>query len=428
MKIDIKKFKSQLFLPFLDQGIVSLSNFLTSLFIIRFIGIEAFGVFSIAWLIVLFINSIQFSLISSPMMILGPKQKGADKEIYYGSILIHQLIFSMTISVVLWLILNNINLFELKYRISDIAMPLVIVVFFFQNQDFLRRFLFVENQYFFALLIDVVCYLGRVALLFLFLMNTDVNLVHVLWAIGFSSFVSIFLCIPKLRCLRFNFKYLILSFKDHWLIGRWLVGAAILRWTSGNYFIITTGVILGPVAVGTLKAAENILGILNIFLQGLENVIPSKASRHFHKGAIPDLIDYLFSVSIWGSVLILFIVSFIIVYASTIINVFYGKQFPGLENLLYLYSLCYLLTFLMLPLRSGLILFNKSKYILFATIITSIVALLTAKLFLDTFSIEGAVYGIIFTQLIAVGILSFYLCKEYRIRIKKNDSLILKEK
>ena len=391
-------------------------------------GIEAFGIFSICLLFVQFINSIQFSLISSPMMFLGPKRKVIDKQTYFGSIFVYQLFFSVATSVVIWVILNNTNIFNLQSQISNIATPLVIVIFIFQNQDFLRRFLFVQNQYFFALLIDVVSYLGRFIFLFFFLRTTIITLDHVFWSISFSAFLSILLCTPKIRILKFDSKYLFISYKEHWLVGKWLVIATLLRWTSGNYFIITAGVILGPVAVGAIKAAENILGILNIFLQGLENIIPTRASSYFHKGSISTLAHYLFSIYIWGSVLIIFIILFVIIFASTIIDFFYGNEFSGLEVLIYLYSICYFLSFLILPLRCSLIILDKSKYIFTALIGTTIIALVTAKLFLVTFSSEGAVYGIILTQLASIAFFSFYLRKEYKIRIKKITNKIVNKK
>ena len=41
-----------------DQAVVSATNFLTSVMLLRFMGLREFGVFTLAWMSVLFVNSI----------------------------------------------------------------------------------------------------------------------------------------------------------------------------------------------------------------------------------------------------------------------------------------------------------------------------------------------------------------------------------
>ena len=85
-----------------DQGVVSGVNFITGLLIARFLGIEAFGVFTLVWMAVLFVNSIQIAMISAPMMTIGPKQSDEERASYYGAVVMNQLIFSISTSILLW--------------------------------------------------------------------------------------------------------------------------------------------------------------------------------------------------------------------------------------------------------------------------------------------------------------------------------------
>jgi len=62
-----------------DQGIVSGTSFLTNLMLARFMGLHEFGIFVLAWMSVLFVNSLQTSLIIAPMMSIGPKQEEKDR-------------------------------------------------------------------------------------------------------------------------------------------------------------------------------------------------------------------------------------------------------------------------------------------------------------------------------------------------------------
>ncbi|MGD8663730.1 MAG: hypothetical protein PVH37_27635, partial [Desulfobacterales bacterium] len=77
---------SQINWALLDQAMVSGVNFLTGIILVRFLGLEEFGRFTLTWLIILFFNSIQFSAVISPMMSIGPKQAEKELQQYYGAV------------------------------------------------------------------------------------------------------------------------------------------------------------------------------------------------------------------------------------------------------------------------------------------------------------------------------------------------------
>lgn len=69
------KIKSNLIsIAFIDQVFISGSNFFISIILLRFLGLEIFGVSSFFWLGILFINLIQLSYIISQMITNAGKQ------------------------------------------------------------------------------------------------------------------------------------------------------------------------------------------------------------------------------------------------------------------------------------------------------------------------------------------------------------------
>ena len=85
---------SQINWALVDQAMVSGVNFLTGIILVRYLGLEEFGRFTLAWLIVLFFNSIQFAAVISPMMSIGPKQADIEFPQYYGAVFLQQLFWS----------------------------------------------------------------------------------------------------------------------------------------------------------------------------------------------------------------------------------------------------------------------------------------------------------------------------------------------
>ena len=74
-----------------DQTMVSGVNFLTGILLARYLGLEEFGRFTLAWMAVLFVNSLQSGLIVQPMMSIGPKQAEDETSAYYGAVVAQQL-------------------------------------------------------------------------------------------------------------------------------------------------------------------------------------------------------------------------------------------------------------------------------------------------------------------------------------------------
>ena len=58
-----------------DQAMVSGVNFLTAILLARYLGIEEFGRFALAWMVVLFIVNIQYAMIIAPMMSIDPEKR-----------------------------------------------------------------------------------------------------------------------------------------------------------------------------------------------------------------------------------------------------------------------------------------------------------------------------------------------------------------
>ncbi len=392
-----------------DQAMVSGVNFLTGILIARFLGIEEFGVFTLVWMAVLFVNSIQMAMISSPMMTIGPKQSEEDKGSYYGAVVLQQFIFSILTSLMLWMGVIFSDLINPEWGVSHLALPLALALFFFQNQDFLRRLLFTENRASDAFASDVVSYLGRIAILLALFIGFQLNTDGVLWVIALTSALAVVLGWYQLDALVFRRNQLLPVFKRHWVLSKWMTASAVMQWTSGNYFVLAAGTILGPVAVGALKAAQNIIGITHILFQGLENIVPATASRYFKSDGVNGLKKYLIKVALWGGGVTMAIALAVSIFPGALLGVVYGEQYTDYGNVLRWYALCYMLMFFSLPLRSGLRVLEASRPIFIAYALMTIFSILFAGVLVDRWGVNGVGVGILGTQIISVSCVYYFL-------------------
>lgn len=412
--LKLLKLNSQVNWALADQAIVSGVNFLTGLLIARFLGIEAFGVFTLLWMAVLFVNSIQMAMISAPMMTIGPKQSDKERPAYYGAVVMQQAIFSCLTSLLLWIGITLSDKVDPQWGVAYLAMPLAVSLFFFQNQDFLRRFFFTEGHPVLALISDAISYFGRTAVFILFFLYGTLTIADVLWIISISSALGAMVGFTQFKAMTFNYKKLIPVFKRHWVLSKWMTASAVMQWTSGNYFILAAGSLLGPVAVGALKAAQNIIGITHILFQGLENIVPAAASRHFMEKSMKGLNKYLLKVSLWGGGATTLIALTVSVSPNALLGLVYGEQYEGYGNVLRWYVLSYVLMFFSLPLRSGLRVLEASRPIFIAYVLMTVFSVSAATTVVELWGVEGVVVGILGTQIIML--LCLFLSFKFRLK------------
>jgi O-antigen/teichoic acid export membrane protein len=179
-----------------------------------------------------------------------------------------------------------------------------------------------------------------------------------------------------------------------------MLASALMQWTSGNFFIISAGGILGPMSVGALKAAQNIMGVSHIIFQGLENIVPAQASYYYFHGGWPRLLNYLKQVTWWGGGGTTVITLLAWVFPEFWLQLLYGAEYRTYGYVLQWYAVTYLLIFIGLPLRAGLRAMECSKPIFISYCLMTAFTAGTAYFFIRNIGLMGAIGGILGTQII----------------------------
>src|ERR1035441_771138 len=150
-----------------DQAVVSATNFLTSVMLLRFMGLREFGVFILAWMSVQFVASMQTALIIAPMMSIGPKQEEKDRLYYFGAVVFQELALVACCIVLVFVALKLSGSFFPHKNLQQLALPLAVSAFAYLMQDFLRRYFFSTRQSRRALADDALSYLSQLPMIFL---------------------------------------------------------------------------------------------------------------------------------------------------------------------------------------------------------------------------------------------------------------------
>jgi O-antigen/teichoic acid export membrane protein len=394
-----------------DQTMVSGANFLTGIILARGLGVAEFGRFSLLWLVVLFVQSLQYNGIIVAMMSIGPKQEAHQRSTYYGGVFLQQAILASVSTILTWASLHFAGAIIGDSGMVPLAVSLAAAVLFSQTQEFLRRYFFAIQDPAAGFVGDFIRYGSQVAILFwLFIATWRVHGVSAaLWTIAGTSGVGALIVLRSVGRLGWGVAGLRRTALPNWRFSRWLVGAALAYWMSGNLFIVAAGALLGVTAVGALKAAQGLIGVTQILFQGLENVVPVRASQRFHSGGPSDLVHYLTKVTTLGLMATAFIALFFALDPAFWFRHLLGDEFVQYGYLLRWYAALSTLMFLGLPLGVGLRAMEKTQSIFLGYVAGAVFSLVAAYPLIKGFGLEGVMVGLFSIQLLLLVIMAISL-------------------
>lgn len=378
-----------------DQALVSGGNFFTGIILARTLGVTEFGRFSLAWMVVLFVQSIQHAAINAPMMAIGPRQEPCSRPSYYGSVVLTQVIFAAVSSVLVLAALLIADILVASWGLKPFVLPVTVAVLWSQVQDFLRRYCFTIHRSVEAFTSDFLRYAGQLALLCgaVCTLNTGISGPRAIWIMAFSAFAASAFHLFRRHELLWSASRLRQTARRHWNFAKWLIASAFMQWTTSNLFLIAAGAMLGPAAVGALRAAQTLMGVTQIMFRGIENTVPVRAVHHYVANGTTGLANYLRKVAIVGTGA----TSLLTLVFATTPEFWYshllGDQFLSHSYLLRWYAIVYVLMFLGLPIRFGLRALEDTKPIFFAFVGGSLLTLITAYPLIKHLGVAGAPIG-----------------------------------
>jgi O-antigen/teichoic acid export membrane protein len=387
---------SHLNFSLIDQIIVSGANFIMGILLARHLGVSQFGQFSLVWLVVQFIQAAQSSTIILPMMSIGPKQPADTHGAYYSIVFIHQFIFaSLSTALVMAALLLSDQVFR-GWNIRPLLWPLSAMVFADQTQGFLRRYFFSVSKWKMSLIIDLVRYGGQtLAFLCLFLFfSWEPDLAGVLWAMLVAASVSILAA----WCRIDNVEWSLAEWKNvtlrHWHFAKWLIGVCIAGWMSGELCYVFIAAVLGSSAVGILKAAQTVMGVTNVFFQGMQNFMPVRASIVYREGGVIELVKFLRKCSFVIVLATLAIAAIVCIYPNYVMKLLYGPQYRDYGWVLVGYAMIYIMIASGVVPSLGLLTLEKTYPTLLAFIISGIILIGIIYPLVAYFGLAGGLIGL----------------------------------
>lgn len=379
-----------------DQIIASGSNFLTAILIARFSTVDEFGIYSMFWLVFLFTQSIQIALIVSPMMARAPKLFGEDRRHFISSVFGFQLYFIaiyFSIFFMAGLITFGGSLWMAICLVAWVTSQLMC--------EFARRYRYASGDNRRACLGDFFRYGTQIVIIFIIGItgNNALDLATAFLAIAAGSLVGLCVMIYGAPSPELSPGSTWILVRRQMPMSKWLLGSAMLQYLSGiNLVTFLAGVLLSPTAVAALRAAQTLLGLSNILLQSIENIMQPVASRTLHEQGYSGMRRFairtsLLAVGGTGAISTMFAV-----FAPEAMGLIFGPEYVQYAYVLRWLTLSYLAISVVIATRLPLIAQEDTRpiFLSFGTGVILTVALVYPAI--TYFQLPGAVVLIVVAE------------------------------
>jgi O-antigen/teichoic acid export membrane protein len=311
-----------------DQALVSGMNFLTTALLARMLGIRNFGLFSVFYILLQYLNSIQLALIVAPMMTQAPQmQDGAEQQSFLRGMAGYQYLFSLGCGVVAALVAVLEVLHLVPWRMApDVFPPFILTILCFQAQDWFRRYCYAQNRGLTVFWNDLISYLGQVAAFGILWRLHRMNVDTAYYAIAATSFIAFSVGLAR-EDIKPAWHEVKAAVRHAWAMGRSLLVASQSQWLGSQGILLIVAAIAGVSATGGIRAAMTLMGPVNVLLQLLENVIPVRAGRIFAAGGERQLTAYLRRITIALLAAVGTPILLAAIFAKPIMSAVFGKEY-----------------------------------------------------------------------------------------------------
>jgi O-antigen/teichoic acid export membrane protein len=390
-----------------DQLVFSGVSFVTTLVLAKNLAIEQFGEYSSVVLYLFLLLSVSGALIVSPFQILQAKN---NSKTYIPALLIMQLGICALLSAITVCIgqFYTGNLFTVVTE-----WPLVVALLAgFLLHDFFRRLFIATEKMKLAFTIDAIN--GALQLLwFAYAINTGSLTLHLSLIIVSATYIpSVLIGMASTLKAIPSVKDILHYTKQHIESGKWLLLSSFFQWWSGNFMVALSGVFLGVKALGALRLAQTLFGVLNALLQMVENYVVPIASKMYENSS-GSLKHYLQHTTALSLLLVAPFVLVAMLFPREIITSLGGMEYAEYAFAIQGMALLYLVIFLGYPVRIAVRVFMLNRHFFIAYAATFAFSFLTAKAIIMQWNLSGVIMALILNQLLMLGYWQYVLAKKH---------------
>jgi O-antigen/teichoic acid export membrane protein len=399
------------YLAAIDQGAISLSNFLATIILARNITPTELGVYGVGFVALRLVRAVQEGIAIQPLNVFGAGLADEEYRRYATATSLIQVLLAILSAVVVaavgWVLTVTGN---------DVAGPTLFSLWFaflwWQMQEYLRRMLYTRGAVFNAVLNTLLANGVRLALMILWASQGKLTGVSGLAAIAWGSLVA---CFPGVWFTRHSWTRdlsgLGETWKRNWKFGRWAMGGSIANWVAVEFYPVLTAGLVSFAAAGAYRALQNLVAPVHLLLRATDTFLTPHTANLYEQSGRRALTRSLRLIYFAAGIPILGILFVSVVFSEQILSLLYGDTYLAYSNAMILMALFYALWFSYWPLQSIFKAARLSRPVFIANLV-AIILMFTAGIGMI---LRWGVYGTIAGQALNALVVSLILWWTWRV-------------
>ena len=279
--------------PMLVQLVTSLGNFIISLIIIRALGMNEFGLFTICFLLILVSREIFSGIFLTPMSVLYHKFDEDNIYKYKGFLLCYLVIIMLFFSFCIYAVSLLLNKFGSIFIVSENIRILIITFCAISFSDFLKRYFLINSNGLYSLCVEVLRFFIIISYMIYLVNISELQISKILWILFISAITSAIIFLPKIGFIKWD----TIEYKNFYIkhsnFQKWMGFSVILKAAQSQTPQFLLLALLGELYLGIYRSCQQIANIINLPLNGIMQTLSAKGAIILKKEGSKFLEIYL---------------------------------------------------------------------------------------------------------------------------------------
>jgi O-antigen/teichoic acid export membrane protein len=374
-----------------DQAIVGATGFATSVIVGRWGSKEELGSYYLMLSVLLFARGVQDSATSTPYVVYWSRRAQERRASYAGSCLSHQLILAVLTSIALLCLAVAATLGIVPHELVSSAAVLIVFGPALLLKEYLRQFSFAHMRMAAAVQLDITVAFVQVVGLLLVAIAGMLSAASAYVMIGLACIVA---CIAWFAGDHIPFRFVWgevgEDWKWNWRFGKWVVAGQVTGSIVPTVIPWALGYLHGLGETGLLGAGFALVGVCNILVIGVTNVLVPRAVEAFVQGGQGALWTVLRNTSVGLVVVLAVFFVFSLLVGEFIVVAVFGPEFGGAGVVMATLALALLINSLAMTAAIGLYALEQARANFVVDLISTLAALCAAVLVIVPLGAVGA--------------------------------------
>ena len=402
----MNRLKQRKFQILADQAIFSGGSFILTILVARHLEAPAFGLYSA------YILAAYLAVSAVSAWTISVFQVAQEKKPPYLSFVFWWEFFLVLIGLVLACGINHFAHWCDSYAPFLFGAAFVLY-------DFGRKFLISLDKTPEALVLDSSTALLMLVSFGLFQNNGSRDVHEMLGLFAVVYFISMALTLLFSKPFSLQAQDIQPFVGQHIRAGKWLFFTALSQWWAGNLLLVASGIYLGATALGALRLAQSLFGVLNVLLQTFEHYILPQTALHLHKSLSGGL-HYLKNANQKLGLVFIPVLMAAFVFAEPILAFAGGAVYAPYAFVLRGWCILYVFVYLSQPIRFLVRALQLNRCFFYGYLLNLGFALATSQWLLSHFGLHGVLAGLIAAQAILLLYWTLMLKQQKNINVWKS--------